>query len=761
MILLYPETETAFENNGLGALSDTVSMKVTQELNGVYDLEMQYPISGIHYFEILNRRLLFVKPDPYHDPQPFSITQITKPLSGIVTIYARHIAYKLTGIVVSPFKASSCQSALIGLKENSSTENPFDFWTDKSTSAAFEVSVPSEVWSLLGGSEGSILDVYRGEYEFDRFSVKLWNKRGRDNGVTIRYGKNLTDLQQDENISNVVTGIYPYWKGSDGTLVELPEKIVNAPGTYNFQQIAPKDFTTDFKEQPTEEQLRERAQAYVKNNDIGIPAVSISVSFQPLEQTEEYKDLALLERVNLGDTVTVEYPNLGVSATARCVKTVYDVLKDRYESIELGQLKSNIAGTIANQQQQIQDFPNSTVFQQAVDNANGWITNGQKGEMVAIQKNGKWVEIASLDTGDIATAQSVWRWNNGGFGHSNTGYNGDFINALLADGSINAAVITTGILNANVIRAGIIKSLHEGGPYFDLDANNGQGELAASVLRGVGEESTTTARIGLGTYVGGGPYEGMRVATSSGAGGLVTIAIEREQRGEFTLSNAAEIVSNGDLMLRSSAAPGNPGGDNSINMTGNSTTGEGKIRIARGARSSSETVLLADNAQTNIAFNGRSALVATDDYTTIYKNGNPIFFGDDTNTYIRSTNGIIQFQTGGYASASIEKNGSAYFGYLYTNGTLVTSDRAKKKNIKAIRASALDMVKKAKAYEYVLKEDEKKRIGIMYDEAPECIRSDEERKAVDLYGMITLLWKAVQELEQKIDNIKEGKILST
>lgn len=493
MILLYPETETAFENNGLGALSDTVSMKVTQELNGVYDLEMQYPISGIHYSEILNRRLLFVKPDPYHDPQPFSITQITKPLSGIVTIYARHIAYKLTGIVVSPFKASSCQSALIGLKENSSTENPFDFWTDKSTSAAFEVSIPSAVWSLLGGSEGSILDVYRGEYEFDRFSVKLWNKRGRDNGVTIRYGKNLTDLQQDENISNVVTGIYPYWKGSDGTLVELPEKIVNAPGTYNFQQIAPKDFTTDFKEQPTEEQLRERAQAYVKNNDIGIPAVSISVSFQPLEQTEEYKDLALLERVNLGDTVTVEYPNLGVSATARCVKTVYDVLKDRYESIELGQLKSNIAGTIANQQQQIQDFPNSTVFQQAVDNANGWITNGQKGEMVAIQKNGKWVEIASLDTGDIATAQSVWRWNNGGFGHSNTGYNGDFINALLADGSINAAVITTGILNANVIRAGIIKSLKNPNVYFNLDT----GELASNKL--VSSDTNIIAIIGRDT----------------------------------------------------------------------------------------------------------------------------------------------------------------------------------------------------------------------------------------------------------------------
>lgn len=364
---------------------------------------------------------------------------------------------------------------------------------------------------------------------------------------------------------------------------------------------------------------------------------------------------------------------------------------------------------------------------------------------------------ALMDTDSMETATKGWRATLGGIGFFSDGFNSAPNIALTMDGKINASMILTGELWANLIKAGRIQGRVSNGPYFDLDANNGQGELAASVLKGVGDGSTTTARIGLGTYVGGGPYEGMRIATSSGAGGLVTIAIEREQRGEFTLSNAAEIVSNGDLMLRSSAAPGNPGGDNSINMTGNSTTGEGKIRIARGARSSSETVLLADNAQTNIAFNGRSALVATDDYTTIYKNGNPIFFGDDTNTYIRSTNGIIQFQTGGYASASIEKNGSAYFGYLYTNGTLVTSDRAKKKNIKAIRASALDMVKKAKAYEYVLKEDEKKRIGIMYDEAPECIRSDEERKAVDLYGMITLLWKAVQELEQKIDNIKEGK----
>lgn len=142
---------------------------------------------------------------------------------------------------------------------------PFSFWTDKSTSGDFSVEAPSSLRSLLGGTEGSILDVYGGEYEFDRWTVKLWNRRGKDSGVTIRYGKNLTDLQQDENISNVATGIYPYWKGSDGTLVEVPGKVVNAPGTYDFTRIIPVDFTTDFQEQPTSEQLNRTERKHMWN----------------------------------------------------------------------------------------------------------------------------------------------------------------------------------------------------------------------------------------------------------------------------------------------------------------------------------------------------------------------------------------------------------------------------------------------------------------------------------------------------------------
>ena len=204
MILLFSPTETAFANNGLGALADAISCSVAEERNGAYELEMQYPITGLHYTDIANRCLIYCKPDPYRDPQPFRIYRITKPLSGRVTIYARHISYDLSGVVASPFTAGSAPAALAGMKANATpSTSPFEFWTDKTTAGNFTVSAPTSERALLGGTSGSLLDVYGGEYEFDKYTVRLWSARGQDSGVTIRYGKNLTDLQQDENISNV------------------------------------------------------------------------------------------------------------------------------------------------------------------------------------------------------------------------------------------------------------------------------------------------------------------------------------------------------------------------------------------------------------------------------------------------------------------------------------------------------------------------------------------------------------------------------
>lgn len=483
MILLYPSEEQAFDTNGQGALSDCISCQVTEERNGAYELQMEYPIDGIHYSEIAQRSILFAKPTPYEDPQPFRVYRITKPLNGRVTVYAQHLSYDLSGIPVSPFTVNSVTGAFSNFKTKAAVENPFTFWTDKTTQAAFSVETPASIRSLLGGSQGSILDVYGGEYEFDRWTVRLWNQRGQDSGVTIRYGKNLTDLQQDENISNVATGVYPYWKsaGEDATLVELPEKIVNAPGTYNFTRVVPLDLSAQFDEQPTVAQLRTRAQKYVEGNNIGIPTVSLTIAFQPLDQTEEYKNLALLERVNLCDTVTVEYPELGVSAKAKCIRTVYDVLKGRYARIELGDARANIADTILSQEEEIKKAPTTSYIKQAVNNATSLITGNKGGYVVLRDTNndGEPDEILIMNTPDVATATKVWRWNNAGLGYSSNGYNGPYTTAITQNGAIVANFITAGELNGSIVKTGRIES-HDGAVYFDLDAS----EITATEIIG-------------------------------------------------------------------------------------------------------------------------------------------------------------------------------------------------------------------------------------------------------------------------------------
>lgn len=451
--ILFPSTATEWRTQGLGALSDAVSCTVTEERNGIFELEMQYPMDGVHFADIADRCIILAIPSPYRSPQPFRIYRITRPLSGICTIYARHLSYDLSGVPLNPFSADNAPAAMIGLRDNAAVQSPFVFWTDKATSANFAVTVPSSTRAVLGGQTGSILDVYGGEYAWDGYTVRLYNQRGQDNGVRIAYGKNLTDLEQDRNISNVATGIYPYWADSDGNLVTCDPKIVPAPGTYDFTRVVPVDFSTDFETAPTPAELQARTESYIQANNIGVPAVSISVIFVQLEQTEEYKNLALLEKCDLCDTVTVQFEALGVDAKAEIVKVVTDVLLERYKGVEIGSIRANIADTIAGQQQEIEQRPTSTALQQAVVNATGWIT-GNNGGYVVFHRNssGQPDEILIMDTPDITTATKVWRWNQGGLGYSSNGYNGPYTAAITQDGAIVADFITAGTINAALVR---------------------------------------------------------------------------------------------------------------------------------------------------------------------------------------------------------------------------------------------------------------------------------------------------------------------
>lgn len=451
--ILFPSTATEFNTHGLGVLTDAISCTVTEERNGAFELTMQYPDTGVHFAEITDRCIIYAIPSPYRAPQPFRIYRITRPMDGIIMVYAQHITYDLSGVPLNPFTAINAPDALSKLSLNAAVDSPFIFWTDKSTVASFAVSTPSSTRSVLGGSSGSILDVYGGEYEWDGFTVRLYGHRGYDNGVVISYGKNLTDIEQDRNISNVATGIYPYWTNAEGALVTCDPKIVNAPGTYDFTRVVPVDFSNDFEAQPTPAQLQARAEKYVDDNKIGIPKTSITASFVQLEQFSEYEDLALLEKCDLCDTVTIRYQQIGVEAKAEIVKIETDVLLERYNSVEIGDVRTNIADTIVGQQQEIKQKPSETYLREAVLALTETILGASGGAVRLLDTNNDGMPdtLYIADDPDPTKARKVWRFNHEGWGASNNGYNGPFsYGATLKNGMV-ADFITAGTLNADLV----------------------------------------------------------------------------------------------------------------------------------------------------------------------------------------------------------------------------------------------------------------------------------------------------------------------
>lgn len=470
--ILFSENATIFTTNGLGRLSDALRCVVKEERNGPYELEMEYPITGAHYEDIAQSRIIFATPADGKPGQPFRIYKIEKLVSGRVRVYAEHITYQANHITVMPFEANSAASAMAQLQSNAIGSNPFTLWTDKQTIGHYVQEVPESIRARLGGQEGSILDIYGGEYEWDKYTIKLHQQRGQDRGVVLRYGKNITDLSQENNITTTYTAVCPYVKESeDDPLITLPEKYIASDNAGNFPYLRIKnvDFTKEFEkdEDITVAALRQKTRDYIAANNIGIPKVSIKVSFVALWQTEEYKNIAPLERVNLCDTVTVRFEKLGVDAKAKVIKTEYNVLLDRYNSIELGESKSTISATVATQEQRIISETESDLLR-AQKHATELITGGLGGYVVLKRNaNGKPEELLIMDTDSTDTAVHVWRYNKNGWGYSSTGYNGLYTLAATLDGGIVADFITTGTLNANLVKAGMLKD-KAGNNYWDM-----------------------------------------------------------------------------------------------------------------------------------------------------------------------------------------------------------------------------------------------------------------------------------------------------
>ena len=484
--ILFKADATDFSTFGIGALTETLTCEVTEERNGGFECKLTYPSSGRLYNEILKDRIIKAKPNDTKAPQAFRIYKISLPINGTITVYAQHISYDLSGIGIMPFekRATTPQQAIDYVLQHATSPHNFTFQTDYSVAKDFSVLKPKSIRACLGGEEGSVLNLWGGEFEWDNFDIKHHQGRGEHTDIVIEYGKNLTKFSHESEDSGVYTEVLPFAfmenEEEGETLVTLPEITVPID---NSQLLHKKtlflDLTDSFDDGTliTESMLRNKVEAYIKSHSLDAPVPNITVSFEPLWQMPEYA--AVLERLTLCDTVTIRHSVLGVTAKAKVIKTVYNTLAEKYTSVSLGSAKASLINSIEQSTEELEKVMDKAnvsanrvpmLINSAIRKATETLA-GQTGGYVVMHTHtdtGQPYELLILDAPSIEEAVNVWRWNVNGLGFSSKGYNGPYETAITADGRIVADFITSGTLVANIIKAGTISSV-DGSSFWNLD----------------------------------------------------------------------------------------------------------------------------------------------------------------------------------------------------------------------------------------------------------------------------------------------------
>ena len=472
--ILYAASETDFTTNGIGLLTDAVSCTVTEERNGAYEATLVYPAKGHLAEYIAEDAIIKAKANDTDEPQLFRIYSSGKQIGSNTTWNAEHISYELTGNPVERFSISgvNAEQALNSLLAAAVFKHKYTAISDITTVNKTSIADVVSVRKALGGVEGSILDTWGGEYHFNNYRIELLKARGTDNSVTIEYGKNLTDAKQERNIANIVTAIFPYAKytpeGKENEVyVSLKEKTLVHAGAadYAYKRCEIVDFSSEWESGTiiTEDMLRAKAETYLEKISTE-PDINITLSYAQLKKTKDYKNIQAMESVALCDTVTVRIDKLQIEATAKIVKAKYDSLKERYDTMEIGSVRTNLTKQLTATQQEVTESikKNQTraeqikkQIEQTIVDVTAAITGNSGGYVVLYpEKNPQ--EIYILDRPELSKAKNVWRWNLAGLGHSSTGVNGKFTTAITADGQIVANFITAGELTGAILKAGTV-----------------------------------------------------------------------------------------------------------------------------------------------------------------------------------------------------------------------------------------------------------------------------------------------------------------
>lgn len=350
--ILYEKNETAFSSNGICRLRDCLSCVVTEERNGIYECDFEYPVTGAHYNEIVCGRIIAVTHDDSGDVQPFDIVGYTAPINGVVSFHAVHISYRLNtvaGINTQVTGAHNAQFFLTRFQNFCAAAGPgkqFTFTTNISTTAYCALfaqrNMPYIVRQWMGGTEGSVLDTFHGEWKFDRFQVALLSARGVQRDFQIRYGLNMTEYNDEVDFSGSANSFISFWKGDNyainsGTVADV------LPSYSGRKDYTVYDLTDMFETEPTSAQLETAGRRKMNSEHANNPAETINVSFVRLQDSEEYEQYQLLMQCGLCDTVLVKFPMYGMSARMKIVKVVWNVLQERYDSMELGTLATTLS----------------------------------------------------------------------------------------------------------------------------------------------------------------------------------------------------------------------------------------------------------------------------------------------------------------------------------------------------------------------------------------------------------------------------------
>ena len=343
--ILFDKQEISFWGNGLARLRDCLEATVVEERNGVYELDFQYPVDGANYDLIQVGRIVGVTHDETGDIQPFDIVSYTKPIDGKVTFHCTHISYRMSYMTVrSDVARNSLADAFTHISTYAIPTCPFSFWTDKTSTGYCGAlqKVPYTVRQVLGGTEGSILDAYGGEYEWDKWTVKLWAHRGQLRDFSIRYGVNMMEYDEEYNSADCYSSCRPYWTDGTTTVVGDKQTSTGIPPS-GREQCVPLDVSDKFESQPTKAQVEAMGLSVMNSANSTVPTQSIKVSFVRLQDMGEYTDIGNLMQCRLCDTINVIFPDFNSSGQYKIVKTVWNVLKGKYEEMELGDLSISLS----------------------------------------------------------------------------------------------------------------------------------------------------------------------------------------------------------------------------------------------------------------------------------------------------------------------------------------------------------------------------------------------------------------------------------